>query len=148
TMSGDTVQWSTVRGELDTLPFLSPRRVVVIESADPFVTEFRGTLEKYVARPSNCGVLVLEVKSWPSNTKLAKLVPEAATIVCKTPQSDRLIRWSATRANEAYQKRLGPDAAAWLVELVGPDMGLLDSELAKLAVYAGNASEITRDDID
>src|SRR4051812_14816620 len=69
-MAGEEeIQWSTVRSELDTLPFLSPRRVVVIETADAFVTEFRGTLEKYVAQPSKSGVLVLEVKSWPSNTK-------------------------------------------------------------------------------
>jgi DNA polymerase-3 subunit delta len=148
-MSGeDEIQWSTVRSELDTLPFLSPRRVVVIESADAFVTEFRGTLEKYVAQPSKCGVLVLEVKSWPSNTKLAKLVPADATIVCKTPQSNLLVKWCANRASDTYGKKLASDAAGSLVELVGPDLGLLDQELAKLAVYAGTQSEIGREDVD
>jgi DNA polymerase-3 subunit delta len=148
-MSGeDEVPWSAVRSELDTLPFLSPRRVVVIETADAFVTEFRGTLEKYVNQPSKCGVLVLEVKSWPSNTKLAKLVPADATIMCKTPQSNLLVKWCANRASDAYGKKLGSDAAGWLVELVGPDLGLLDQELAKLAVYAGKQSEISREDVD
>ena len=41
------MDWSVVRADLDTLPFLSPRRVVVIDKADPFVTRYRPTLEKY-----------------------------------------------------------------------------------------------------
>src|SRR5947209_19569531 len=46
-----TADWSTARAELDTLPFLSPRRVVVVEQADPFVTRHRAALEKYVGQP-------------------------------------------------------------------------------------------------
>ena len=38
---GDQAVWSTIRGELETLPFLSPRRVMVVEAADGFVTQFR-----------------------------------------------------------------------------------------------------------
>jgi DNA polymerase III subunit delta len=145
---GDQAVWSTIRSELETLPFLSPRRVVVVESADTFVTQFRSVLEKYVAAPSACGVLVLEVKSWPSNTKLAKLVPDSATIVCKTPAPHLVAKWCVKRAKEAHAKALAGSAADGLVELVGPDMGLLDQELAKLAVYVGNRSEIQREDVD
>src|SRR5436309_13529861 len=79
TFPGDKADWSSVRAELDTLPFLSPRRVVVVEQADPFVTKARPLLEKYVGQPSPSGVLILEVKAWPANTKLAKLVPDAQT---------------------------------------------------------------------
>ena len=35
---GDKLDFSTARNDLDTLPFLSPCRVVVVESADAFVT--------------------------------------------------------------------------------------------------------------
>ena len=38
-------------------------------------------------------------------------------------------------------------AAEGLVELVGPAMGLLDMELAKLATAAGANAEITADDV-
>src|SRR5207244_3629139 len=68
---GDAADWSVVRSELATIPFLSPRRVVVIEQADKFVTEHRSELEKYVAAPSS-GVLILDVKTWMATTKLAK----------------------------------------------------------------------------
>src|SRR5215207_6816943 len=97
-LPGATADWSTVRADLDTLPFLSPRRVVVIDQADPFVTKYRPVLEKYVAAPAKHGVLVLDVKAWPSTTKLAKLVSETATIVCKAPAPQSVAKWLTTWA--------------------------------------------------
>src|SRR5262245_61342314 len=92
TQEGDKADFAAVRGELETLPFLSPRRLVVIENADPFVTEFRSSLEKYVGQPATTGVLVLDVNSWPSTTRLAKLLT-AGTIVCKSLRADQLPAW-------------------------------------------------------
>jgi DNA polymerase-3 subunit delta len=145
---GDKADFAAVRSELDTLPFLSDRRVVVIEQADPFVTKFRANLEKYVAAPASSGVFILDVRSWPANTKLAKLVPEPATIICKAPPAYRLPAWCAEWAKTRYGKPIAPAAAELLVELVGPQMGLLDSELDKLAVYAREKPAIELADVD
>src|SRR5262249_52314564 len=83
THAGDRAAFAAVHDELVTLPFLSPRRLVVVENADPFVTRHRAALEKYAAAPAATGVLVLDVKSWPANTRLAKLLAGDATITCK-----------------------------------------------------------------
>jgi DNA polymerase-3 subunit delta len=147
-LPGATAEWSAVRSELDTLPFLSPCRVVVIDQADPFVTKYRANLEKYVAAPAKAGVLILDVKTWPANTKLAKLVPDAGTIVCKAPAPQTVAKWVVNWAKTAHDKKLDADAAGWLVELVGPEMGLLNQELAKLAVYVGDRLAVTREDVD
>jgi DNA polymerase-3 subunit delta len=147
-LPGITAEWSTVRADLDTLPFLSPRRVVVIDQGDPFVTKYRQVLEKYVEKPAKNGVLILDVKAWPSNTKLAKLVPEAATIVCKSPTPQSIAKWCANWAKAHHGKKIDADAASWLIELVGPEMGLLDQELAKLAAYVGDKTTIDREDVD
>jgi DNA polymerase-3 subunit delta len=146
--SGDKADFAVVKGELDTLPFLTECRLIVVEQADPFVTKFRSQLEKYVGTPSPSGVLVLEVKSWPSNTKLAKLVPDAATIVGKAPPVYKLPAWCVEWAESHYGKKLSPNAAELLVELVGAQMGLLDSELDKLSVFAGSKSTIDQADVD
>src|SRR5262245_55292909 len=90
TYSSDKLDFSTVRNDLDTLPFLSPCRVVVVENGDAFVTNHRAALEKYVAQPSPSGVLVLDVKTFPETTKLAKALPDAAKVSCKAPYADRL----------------------------------------------------------
>src|SRR5438132_1165292 len=53
--AGDKAAFADIRAELETVPFLSPRRLVVVEHADPFVSQFRTQLEKYVAEPPATG---------------------------------------------------------------------------------------------
>jgi DNA polymerase-3 subunit delta len=145
---GDKATYAAVHDELETLPFLSPRRLVVVDNADPFVTRERQRLEKYAAKPSATGVLVLDVHTWQASTKLAKAVPDAGTVVCKTPATHHLPQWCKEWCAAQHGKDLAVPAARLLVDLVGPDMGLLDQELNKLAVYAGEAKRITEEDVD
>lgn len=147
TFAGETANWSTIKSELDTLPFIGPRRVVLIEQADPFVTLCRGQLEKYIATEGNRGVLILDVKSWPGNTKLAKATT-ATTITAKTPERGKIPSWTVARAKSAYNADIAADAAGWLIELVGDSLGQIDQELAKLAVFAGEGKKITRPLVD
>jgi DNA polymerase III subunit delta len=146
--AGETADFAAIRNELETLPFLSPRRVVAIDGADPFVTRYRTLLEKYVSKPAESGILVLIVKSWPSNTKLAKMAPAAGSIDCKAPATYRLPDWCASWTASRYEKQLSQSAARLLVDLVGAEMGILDQELAKLAAYVGDAAKIELDDVD
>ena len=148
TYAGDKLDFSTARNDLDTLPFLSPCRVVVVENADPFVTANRPALEKYVTQPSAVGVLVLELKSFPETTKLAKALPDAAKIACKAPYADKLPGWCVSWAKAAHGKALAADAAQLLVQLVGPAMGLLDQELGKLAVAVGGKAAVDAEDVE
>jgi DNA polymerase-3 subunit delta len=149
--AGDRLDFSTARNELETPPFLAPCRVVVVEGADAFVSQNRPALEAYVARPSSVGVLVLDVETFPDNTRLARTLPDAAKIVCKAPppyRAHELVPWCTEWARTAHKKKLAPDAAEVLLELIGPSMGLLDQELGKLAVGVGARPDITADDVD
>jgi DNA polymerase-3 subunit delta len=117
------------------------------ESADQaggFVNRYRDQLEDYVARPSHSGVLVLDVKSWPSNWKLSKAVDAHGLAVdCSAPKTAALGSWLKAWAKQAHSAQLAPGAADLLVEMIGPELGLLDQELAKLALMAGNDKKIT-----
>lgn len=120
------------------------RRLVLVEAADDFVTRNRAALEDYVARPKPSGVLVLEVNSWPSNTKLYKAVAASGLpIECKAPTAGALVKWLVERARTTHQAKLDRGAAELLVEIVGPELGLLDQELAKLAVSVSAEQSIT-----
>ena len=114
------------------------RRLVVLNDADPFVTDNRATLEDYVANPKPTGVLVLEVKTWPASTKLYKAVAASGLSVdCSTPTEAKIKRWMLAWAKEQHQATFEPDAAERLLEIIGPQMGRLDQEIAKLALLAG-----------
>ncbi len=150
TYSGDKAVFSAVWDELETLPFFAPKRVVIIEDADPFVTKHRSLLEKKIEAKSlpASGLFVLDVKTWPANTRLAKMVESGSTIVCKTPTGHALVQWAGQWATSQHQKQLSAPAAQLLVDLVGPDMGLLDQEILKLATYVGDKDKIAPDDVD
>lgn len=148
THDGDKAIWADIRAELETLPFLSPRRLVVVDRAEPFVTRERGRLEKYFAEPAKTGVLVLDVQSWPANTRLAKLLPDAAAIVCKAPASQKLPPWCAEWCAAQHGKPMSAAAARLLVDLIGADMGRLDQEMAKLAIFVGGNVRIDTADVD
>jgi DNA polymerase III subunit delta len=145
--SGETATFAAVMDELQTVPFFGERRLVVVDDADPFVTEHRGALEKAIGRLPSSGVLVLSVKTWPSTTRLAKMVDAAGTIACKAPHPNQLPAWCVKEAAR-QQKQLTRPAADLLVDLVGPEMGLLDQELLKLAIYVGAKERIDVEDVD
>jgi DNA polymerase III subunit delta len=146
--AGDVATFAQVFDELETLPFFFPRRLVVVDNADPFVTRYRAELERKVGDLPATGTLVLDVKTWPANTRLAKLVAESATIVCKAPKPAALPAWCSEWVHARHGKQIASRAAALLVELIGPEMGQLDQELIKLSAGIGTRSRIEEDDVD
>jgi DNA polymerase-3 subunit delta len=83
-------------------------------------------------------VLVLEVKTWPSNTRLAKAVAtHGLTIECKSPPERQLKTWLTRRAKATHNATLDAAAADALLELVPPELGILVQEMDKLALVAG-----------
>lgn len=148
TYQGDKALFAEVFDDLDTLPFFDPRRVVLVENADPFITKYRGELEQKLTHLPATGVLILDVKTWAANTRLAKIVNDASTIICKAPKTYELAKWCSDWCASQYKKQLDPAAARLLTELVEPEMGILDQELLKLSISIGAKAKIEYDDVD
>jgi DNA polymerase III subunit delta len=153
---GREVQLRDIYDALATLSlFGDGRRMVIVEEADPFVTEHRAELEDYVAKvagslrepsaaggtrslPTTMGVLVLEVKTWPANTRLAKAVAASGlTIDCSAPKERQIKSWLVQRAKAVHTIRLESAAADALLDLVPPELGILVQEIDKLALMVG-----------
>ncbi|MBX9680145.1 MAG: DNA polymerase III subunit delta [Gemmataceae bacterium] len=148
THAGDKAAFSDVMDELETIPFFSPRRMVVVENGDPFVTKNRSLLEKRIEHLPAKGILVLDVKTWAANTRLAKMTPDAGNIACKAQPPYKMPQWCVDWAKGRHQKQLPLAAAQLLVDLIGPEMGLLDQEIAKLSTYVGAKAKIEAEDVD
>jgi DNA polymerase-3 subunit delta len=148
THSGDNVDFSTVRNDLETIPLVGPARIVLIEEADSFVSNYREPLERYLQHPSRQGVLLLDLKSFPETTRLAKALPDTAKIACKAPAPYKLADWCRDWCQHHYRKQLTADAAGMLVELIGTSMGQLDQELSKLSLAVADRDTIEITDVD
>lgn len=141
---GATAEFRSVFDELSTVAmFGSARRLVIVDGADEFVTRFRPQLEDYVARPRSSGVLLLCPKTWASNTRLYKAVEQSGLqIDCKPPTEARIAKFLVERAKKTHATVLEPAAAEAMVEMVGPELGLLDQQVATLALIAGAGATI------
>lgn len=137
------VSAAQVLDELRTVPFLSDKRVVVVKSADDFISANRSLLEKYFENPSPSGVLVLTVSSWQSNTKLAKKLPQVGELISVAePKRWELPRKLNEYSQDAHGKRISADACELLIELVGENLPQLYGEIDKLAVFVNQERTI------
>ena len=147
-MDGQDADLKSVCDELRTISMWGDHRLVAIDEADEFVSQNRAKLEKYLAKPAKNSVLVLNVKSWPKNTRLAKIVAKIGLdLECATLKGNRLVGWLRETAQGEHGKTLRNDAAALVVQLAGTELGLLNQELQKLCSYVGERPQIEVDDV-
>jgi len=150
---GDQVEYRDVADELSTVSLFGGggERLVVVENADKFVSNNRSRLEERAVAKSPAGVLVLLAGVWPANTKLYKQVNKnGLLIICKAPQKGRskdadlvaVKKWLIDWAKTQHGFKLQATAAVELLELVGVEFGLLDQELAKLALFVTKGGSV------
>ena len=156
TLQGDSVEWRDVMDELATRSLFGTHgpRLVVVRDADNFVSRYRSQLEKRASGEKPSGILILDVTTWPSNTRLYKMLDkEGFQVECQPPQKaagkrkvldeNRLRKWLVSWAKDQHAIRVTPEAADLLLELVGTELGLLDQDLAKLALFTEPKGEVT-----
>src|SRR5688572_8872838 len=138
---GERAELAEVLDELRSFAMFGGAKLVVVRDADAFTTRFRQQLEDYVASPSSSGTLVLRLSSLPANQKIYKAIAKSGKIVDCDPPKDP-VRWIVEHGRSAHGITLAPDAARLLAELVGNDLGRLDSELAKLALHCEGSATV------
>lgn len=147
-LAGATAEWKSIHDELKTISMWSPTRMIILEDADSFVSLYRSQLEAYVAKPARKSLLVLDVSTMPANTKLAKLIKDQGLFLeCSELTGAALAQYITKLASDLYGKRVSRPVCELLEQFIGNDLGMLESELAKLASYVGNIKEITTDDV-
>lgn len=104
--------------------------------AAPNTAAARALFERYLAAPADNATLVF-MSPGTSAVKLTKALADAHALVdCAPPTPDKAARWAAARAASHHAVTLDDRLALALVDRLGPDLGRIDTELAKLSVAA------------
>ena len=142
---GSSAAFPAVWKELATMTmFGGDQRVVVVEDADPFVTKYRGELEDYAAEPSRTSTLVLLPGTFPTNTRLYKTLETSGLLVdCGSLGESAIPKWLVDWSQTEHETICDVAAAELLVDFVGTELGLLDQELAKLALLVPKGQKLT-----
>ena len=144
-----TAAWCDVVDALATRPlFGTGVRLVILQDADDFVKQYRSNIEGYIKAPTTDGVLVLTVQTWQKNTRLYKQNDKTGLqIDCRKPSEKPLALWLRKEAKRRFGFNLPAESAREMVEIIGCEVGLLDQELAKLALVADTKTALTPEQI-
>ena len=113
----------------NTVPFFGSRQFVVIDNVQKLLKKDSQALARYLAKPSDLTALVLLCHGSPK--KETKELPAAARSIELDVSEKEIPRWLVEKAKSAGRS-IAPGAAQYLLELIGPDLGMLSSELDKL----------------
>jgi len=143
---GATALPADVLDECRSYGMLGQHKIVVVDNADQFVKEeSRPLVERYAQLPCDSATLVLRCDSWRKGN-LDKMIARVGRIQpCDEETIPKATKSAVKFARETYQRTLEPDAAELLIARLGPDLGRIDSELAKLAAATTADKPITLD---
>lgn len=142
---GDAVHWSDVVEELSiaSLFDMGEQRTVIVQAADKFLSKSRSEIEAYLTGGPHVCRLILQLDSLASNTKVYKLLEKHQHLICCHSETGQKSGVSAANRRSFLTKYVAPRhqvkmnaaAADALIEMLGHDMGMLDTEIAKLSLY-------------
>lgn len=145
--AGEEFDPRDVFDEAATVPmFATATRAAVVRQGDAFVTANRARLEQLADAPrrGGRGLLILEVKTFPATTRLAKAVARhGMAIETAIPPSFDLAAWVRDWARSRHDLSLAAETAERLVERLGPHLGQIDQALARVAAATPPAQRHT-----
>jgi DNA polymerase-3 subunit delta len=142
--------WSRLAQELTANPFGQPPRIVVVSlmETEKLKSDNYDTLAELRPRIiRNCTLVVLFRSGIDGRLKFFKELAQADLVVdCQAPNVYNLPNWLMAKFKEKGQ-RIGLEAARLMIDRAGTNLGVLLSEMEKLAIYPGTNVTITTDHV-
>ncbi|MCX8008006.1 MAG: DNA polymerase III subunit delta [Coriobacteriia bacterium] len=131
----------------NTLPFVSPRRLVVVKNLDAIPASEHPPLVAYVEAPAAHTCLVLVSTRLARNTRLYKALESGGAVAEYTaPRRAEMASWIA-KLVASKGKSIEREACDELIAATGGDLRLLDAEVDKLVAYLGEREVVRAEDV-
>jgi len=148
---GESASVEAILSELNTVSFLTDKKVVFINNGDKLKKAATEALQDYFSRPHRSHYLVIGAAAINRGTTFYKKAEKEGVVFDAAElkpweKEKKSAEWAAQQAN-ALGKGISPQACQHLVKQAGTDLLMLQQELNKLACYVGERPEITIQDI-
>jgi DNA polymerase-3 subunit delta len=132
----DSISLDAILDILNTLPFISSRRAVVINNVQKLAKKEVQKLEDYLLNPSITSLLVM-LHTGAAPKLFGATLSGSFKSIAVSVQERELPLWIKERAKQK-KVRLSDRAAEYLISMTGTDLGMLSAEVEKLACFAGS----------
>lgn len=144
---GESADASAVVAAANTLPFASERRLVIVRDVDKMNAAGQAVLAGYALDPAPTACLVLVAKRMRKDSKLFKAIQALGGVSeYRAPKRSEYPAW-VVDLFASRGRRITHDGAGALVQTVGRDLRRLETEAEKVIAYAGERTDLTRDDV-
>ena len=144
---GESADASAVVAAANTLPFASERRLVIVRDVDKMNAAGQAVLAGYALDPAPTACLVLVAKRMRKDSKLFKAIQALGGVSeYRAPKRSEYPAW-VVDLFASRGRRITHDGAGALVQAVGRDLRRLETEAEKVIAYAGERTDLTRDDV-
>ena len=148
TQFSGVVSLASLRQAAETVPFLAPIRIVLVNdlfTSKPGREYIKELLAFLPNVPEMTRLIFLESQTLPQThpaVALANQPDQGLVLPFPLPEGNMIDRWIQQRVQEKGGE-ISPEAVRMLTMLVGNDLHILDNELEKLVAYKASASPTT-----
>ncbi len=135
--------------DAQTLPFLAPRRVILVRNAEKYLTDSAaGALLEYLASPNDMTVLMFIAHKMDKRTKFYKSCEKLGAVVeCPALSQAEVAAWVRAEA-KARGRSIDAEAVRGLVDRAGTHLSDVDNALTNVINFVGDSrTSITLEDV-
>jgi DNA polymerase-3 subunit delta len=136
-----------VKDVVETLPMMSPRRLVLLNEVQDLKESEWNHLEKLFMSPPPESVFILAGRKVDKRKKSFKVLSELATVVeFKKPYENQMPSWIRYIC-KMHELEITEEAVQLFYKLVGNNLTEIDAETAKLKLYIGDRKLVEMQDV-
>ena len=144
---GDSINPAEVIDMAETLPFLSDKRVILVENSG-FFKSGCAELAEYLKAPTETTFFIFVEKEVDKRKDIFKAASKLGLEMgCDEQDEETLKKWVYSKF-KSEGKNISGRALSFFIERVGTDMSNISSEIEKLVCYCIDRSEVTEEDIE
>jgi len=138
---------ATVIQAAETLPFMSPKRLILVKDVDQFASSDIKLLADYAGNPSPSTCLILVAGDVKKTSPLYKAIEKKGQVFeYKLPSKNDYPNWVKKRF-KSKDKLITDKAADFLVESIGHDLNKLGNEIEKISLFYDDKAEINEEEV-
>lgn len=138
---------SAVRDEVETLPMMSPRRVVILREVQDLTDKEWEILEPLFQTPVTSSVFILVGSKIDKRKRVMKfLIEQAQTVELKRPFENQIPGW-IRHICKGHGLEISDEAIQLLHRLAGSQLSEIESEVKKLVDFLGERKTVELEDV-
>lgn len=147
-VSGKEARAEVVLGALRTVPMLGGRPMVIIREGEAVPKATLDALADYAERPLESATLVIVADKLDGRSRFMQLASKnGAVLEAKPLYMDKVPQWINMEVKKSG-RQISLDAAKFLADMVGSDLGPLSQAIERVILYVGDRKTIDTKDIE